>query len=256
MNTQELNKMYNKLQKETGHEWLSENTCLLVQSGSVVYGANTASSDEDYKGVVFKSFECLTGLGEFKQANTVGRKTEKTKSNEVDLMLQSLESFTDGYAKGQFNELQLLMTNKEFVVKETELGKELREVYLNYTSKYAYHAFKGNVMNTLKVVKREYGSLGGLNYKAMYQGFNYVTLGQEYLREGYFETYTPSRAKMLQEVRQGYYTSYEGYLKALEEELKLLEECYQNSKLAEEYNREGLSKECTNLYKKYYGFRG
>lgn len=249
---EKLKEAYNKLEESSGFNFLFNNTELLTMSGSIVYGANLDKSDYDFKGVVFGSKEALYGLHPFEQANTMGRKSVKTKAGEVDLGLYGLQKYLGRYAMGDFNALQLVSCNKEFVVKSTEFGEKLVQELPKFNSKFAVASFKGNTNQCVKQVKRFYEEEPKLAYKAMYQAFNYLLLGQEYMTKGKFVTYKKERAERLLEVRKGLFTSVEEFEKELHCEEEKLEALKLKSFLPEKVNTKELSLFATKLYTEYH----
>ena len=252
LNTQDLNKKLEQEQEKYTTLNLLENTQLLVMSGSTVYGANTATSDVDYKGVVMNNLEGLVGLEKFSQVNTAGKKSTKTLSDEVDLVLLSLEKFNYDFSRCHYNAMQMVMTNNEFYTKLTPLGERMVEEFPKFNCKYAEKTFKGLSFSSVKEAKKEFETTGVLNGKHLYHAVNYVSLGVEYAKEGQFLTYSKERSQLLQSVRAGeVFTSFEEfekYYKELEEQLTLE---FSKNKMPETMNKEGLSKLVTELYKEF-----
>lgn len=252
LNTQDLKQKLEVEQEKYPFLNLEESTQLLVLSGSSVYGANTASSDVDYKGVVMNSLEGLTGLEKFSQVNTAGKKSTKTSSSEVDLVLLSLEKFTNDFHRCHFNAFQMVMSNEQFYTKLTPLGKRMVQEFPKFNCKYALNTFKGLSFSSVRDAKRDLELTGELKGKHMYHALNYSALGVEYAKEGQFLTYNKERAEFLQAVRSGeVFTSYEEFEKMYLENVATMELAFSNSKLPEKMNKQGLSELSTSLYREY-----
>ena len=87
---------------------------LLVLSGSRLYGMSNSLSDYDYRGVILPPYEYLLNIKKFEVIEF-----------EDDYKVFSLERFLKLVIKGSPGETELLFTNKENIIKCSEIGKQI-----------------------------------------------------------------------------------------------------------------------------------
>jgi predicted nucleotidyltransferase len=80
--------------------WMADRTVLLVRHGSNAYGTNTASSDEDFKGVAIPTKEYFFGSKRFEQA--------ELKAPDPDAVIYDIRKFFSLAADCNPNPLKLL----------------------------------------------------------------------------------------------------------------------------------------------------
>ena len=124
-------------------------TILLVRHGSHAYGLNTATSDEDFKGVCIKPKEAYFGFTQrFEQMEHMG-----SKSDGIDKVVYSIEKFVSLAADCNPNIIEVLHVADEDVVKIDSFGEELRAIRDDLLSKKAEHTFSGYAHAQLHRIK-------------------------------------------------------------------------------------------------------
>ncbi len=124
-------------------------TILLVRHGSHAYGLNTATSDEDFKGVCIKPKAAYFGFTQrFEQFEHMGSKTDG-----VDKVIYSLEKFANLAADCNPSIVEVLHVADEDVLQIDSFGEKLREVKDDFISKKARYSFAGYAHGQLKRIK-------------------------------------------------------------------------------------------------------
>lgn len=128
--------------------------------GSVVFGADTETSDKDFLAVFLPSIEDLIVYGKGIENKTIANKSS------VDVATVSLRTFTKSYILGDYNALCYLGTHLKTSIHELmetnledknskffeEYCKELQE---KYSSKFMIHSAKGNIKQLKKLYDKK-----------------------------------------------------------------------------------------------------
>ena len=122
-------------------EWLVPRTILFARHGSHAYGLNTATSDEDFKGVVIPPADYFLGFH---------KRFEQADSNDPDLVIFDIRKFMSLAADCNPNIIEVLWTEPLVI---TPLGERLRAAREMFLSKKAKHTFSGYALSQLKRIR-------------------------------------------------------------------------------------------------------
>jgi predicted nucleotidyltransferase len=124
-------------------------TIYYVRHGSHAYGLNTASSDEDFKGICVKPKECYLGfMTNFEQYEHMASKSEG-----VDEVVYSLDKFARLAADCNPNIIEVLFVDDSDIIKIDEFGEALRSIRGEFLSKKAKYTFAGYASAQLHRIK-------------------------------------------------------------------------------------------------------
>lgn len=125
--------------------WLPERTIIFGRHGSHAYGLNTATSDEDFKGVAIPPREYFVGfLNRFEQAES---------KSPYDLVVYDIRKFMTLAADCNPNIIEVLWADQMWV---TDAGQKLLDSRDLFLSKKAKHTFSGYAISQLKRIKTHY----------------------------------------------------------------------------------------------------
>jgi len=131
------------------HFDIEKRTIFLCKHGSVAYGLNTPSSDEDFKGVCVKPAACYFGFTQqFEQFEHMG-----SKSDGIDKVVYSLDKFTRLAADCNPSIIEVLWVADEDVLFIDEFGERLRSIKNDFLSKKARFTFSGYMMSQVNRIK-------------------------------------------------------------------------------------------------------
>lgn len=131
----------------TNITWLRDRTVFLTRHGSHAYGLNTATSDEDFKGLAIPPREYFLGYA---------NRFEQGESKDPDLVIYDIRKFFALAADCNPNIIEVLWTDPVDHVIKTPIGEELidhRELFL---SRKARHTFSGYAIAQLKRINIHY----------------------------------------------------------------------------------------------------
>ncbi len=128
-------------------KWLDNNTILFNRSGSVAYGTNTESSDEDFKGIAIPPSEYFNGFMQ---------RFEQAESKNPDAVIYDIRKFFNLASACNPNIIELLWTDSVDIIKITELGQILIDNRKLFLSKRAKFTFSGYAVAQLKRMKLHY----------------------------------------------------------------------------------------------------
>lgn len=133
--------------KQSPHlNWIDKGTILLVRHGSHAYGTNTATSDEDFKGVAIPSNEYFHGFTKFfEQA--------ELKAPNPDAVIYDIRKFFNLAADCNPNIIEVLHTDPLDHLVVTPLGQKLLDNKDAFLSKKIKHTFLGYSVSQLKRIK-------------------------------------------------------------------------------------------------------
>lgn len=136
-----------RIVKNSPHlSWIDQGTVLLVRHGSHAYGTNTATSDEDFKGVAIPPKEYFLGATKkFEQA--------ELKAPDPDAVIYELRKFFSLAADCNPNIIEVLHTDPSdhFIV--TPIGERILEHKNDFLSKKIKFTFLGYSVSQLKRIK-------------------------------------------------------------------------------------------------------
>lgn len=137
----------NIIVKKSPHlKWIDKGTILLVRHGSHAYGTNTATSDEDFKGVAIPTKEYFLGFSHvFEQA--------ELKAPDPDAVIYDLRKFFVLAADCNPNIIEVLHTDPSDHMVVTPLGQKLLDNKDAFLSKKIKHTFLGYSVSQLKRIK-------------------------------------------------------------------------------------------------------
>lgn len=243
---------YKQLEENTGHNYLLDNTLVLVQVGSKLYGVEQDKSDVDYLGVFLEDEESLYGMNRVGRAELIGFETGDLK---VDLKLVSLLEFTKQFQKGDYNVYQLLFSTDKNKVYTTELADKMLEEYKELVNVFATTRYHGMATSELRQYNKVMEQLGETletkttdkkQMKRRYMVVNSLQQAVELLTTGKVVLYREERAKELQYVRSVECTNKE-FLERVEYLQEEFKKATEETKLKAGVN----NKELTPLLVKY-----
>lgn len=124
--------------------WITQNTLLVVKHGSMAYGTNIASSDEDFKGVTIPTKEYFFGsLKAFEQAEL----------KDPDTVIYEIRKFFNLAMDNNPNLIETLHVDEGDIVHISKLGEKLIEHRNEFLSKRAKYSFAGYAIAQLKRIK-------------------------------------------------------------------------------------------------------
>lgn len=138
----EIDKVFDKLQKNV--DWIKDRTVLLVRHGSHAYGTNTATSDEDFKGIAIPPRPYFLG-SQFR--------FEQAELKDPDLVIYEIRKFFNLAAACNPNIIEVLHTDPadHFVV--DPIGEVILDNKDKFLSKRIKHTFMGYSISQLKRIK-------------------------------------------------------------------------------------------------------
>jgi predicted nucleotidyltransferase len=131
------------LPTDTAPEWLDRRTILITITGSFAYGTNVETSDKDYRGVCIPPKEYFLGLNRFNEYNTTGGKNFKNTKDDIDIAVSHISKFVLDAMSGVPNNIEILFTRPEEIIKINPFGKELISHREDFLSKALKHKFGG-----------------------------------------------------------------------------------------------------------------
>lgn len=133
--------------KKSPHmKWIEDNTVLLVRHGSHAYGTNTATSDEDFKGIAIPTKKYFLGtMHRFEQA--------ELKAPDPDAVIYDIRKFFNLAADCNPNIIEVLHTDPSdhFIV--SPIGEEILAHKNDFLSKKIKFTFMGYSVAQLKRIK-------------------------------------------------------------------------------------------------------
>lgn len=132
-------------------KWLGNRTIFLARHGSHAYGTNTATSDEDFKGVAIPTEKYFFGyLERFEQAEF------KHQVDGVDAVVYDLRKFFKLAADCNPSIIEVLFTDPADHIITTNFSQRLLDHRDLFISKKAKHTFSGYAVSQLKRIKGHY----------------------------------------------------------------------------------------------------
>ena len=126
--------------------WLNRGTVLLVRHGSHAYGTNTATSDEDFKGVAIPPKEYFLG-------STKRFEQSELKAPEPDAVIYDIRKFFNLAAECNPNIIEVLHTAPEDHFLVDSIGEVILDHKNDFLSKKIKHTFLGYSVSQLKRIK-------------------------------------------------------------------------------------------------------
>jgi hypothetical protein len=195
-------------------KWLDHRTILLAVTGSTAYGTNTPTSDKDYKGVCIPPEDYYYGLHTFNDYNTTGSKNWKNTKDDVDVSIMHVNKFVMDCMAGVPNNIEILFTNPEHILKCNYFGKILIKNRRDFLSKALKKKFGGYANGQVALLKtKKSNGTGrvdliekyGYDTKFGSHAVRLLTSAIDILETGNFTTYRPNRQELLN-IRNGKFT--------------------------------------------------
>ncbi|MBR2520191.1 MAG: nucleotidyltransferase domain-containing protein [Selenomonadaceae bacterium] len=121
---------YNFLRED---ERLGKNIAYLTVAGSIAYGTNVETSDEDIRGFAIEDFDSIL----------TGKAFEQFDDDKTDTVIYGLRKYFKLCADCNPNVLELLGTKPEHILYMSDAGKKVRDNAEIFLSKLAYKKFVG-----------------------------------------------------------------------------------------------------------------
>jgi len=133
--------------KKSPHlSWIEDNTALLVRHGSHAYGTNTATSDEDFKGIAIPTKKYFLGtMHRFEQA--------ELKAPDPDAVIYDIRKFFNLAADCNPNIIEVLHTDPSDHFLVSPIGEEILAHKDDFLSKKIKFTFMGYSVAQLKRIK-------------------------------------------------------------------------------------------------------
>lgn len=133
--------------KKSPHlSWIQDNTALLVRHGSHAYGTNTATSDEDFKGIAIPTKKYFLGtMHRFEQA--------ELKAPDPDAVIYDIRKFFNLAADCNPNIIEVLHTDPSDHFLVSPIGEEILAHKDDFLSKKIKFTFMGYSVAQLKRIK-------------------------------------------------------------------------------------------------------
>jgi predicted nucleotidyltransferase len=188
---------------------------LRTEVGSTLHGTGlgVAHEDHDVMGVFLEGKDSTIGLDARDHYVTrTAPKSERSQAGDTDLVVYSLRKWSRLALSGNPSVLLVLFAPDDKIVKQSELGVELRNKHASYASKGAGRAFLGYMEKQRQRMLGERGRAGrvrvmpdgGVDWKYAMHMLRLGYQGVEYLTTGRLTLPMPDDpADWLREVRQG-----------------------------------------------------
>ncbi len=127
-------------------KWIENGAVFLVRHGSHAYGTNTATSDEDFKGVAIPPKEYLLGgIKRFEQA--------ELKAPDPDAVIYDIRKYFNLAADCNPNIIETLHAEDSDYIFVDDIGREILDHKYDFLSKKAKHTFSGYAVSQLHRIK-------------------------------------------------------------------------------------------------------
>jgi predicted nucleotidyltransferase len=139
--------IFDIIAKNSPHlKWAGDKTVLLVRHGSHAYGTNTASSDDDFKGILIPPKEYYLG--------TLHRLEQiELKAPNPDAVIYEIRKFFNLAMDCNPNLIEVLHTDPEDHFLVDPIGEEILTHKNDFLSKKIKHTFTGYAVSQLKRIK-------------------------------------------------------------------------------------------------------
>lgn len=195
---------------DSAPKWLEESTILLAVTGSHAYGTATEESDMDYKGVCIPPPSFYLGLDSFNEYNTTGGKNFKNSRDDVDYSVIAINKFVKDAMSGVPNNIEILFTEPEDLLKVTDLGQVLidnRKLFLSQQVKKKFGGYATSQIAKMKHGRKhnEHTIRHGYDTKQFSHAVRLLSSAAEILDEGDYRT-KRWNAHFLKACRNGVFT--------------------------------------------------
>jgi uncharacterized protein len=148
-----MHHVINKIIAKSSHlDWLQQGTVLLMRHGSMAYGTNIPTSDEDFKGVAIPPKQYYFGnLHHFEQA--------ELKAPDPDSVIYDLRKFFKLASDNNPNIIEVLFVSPEDRILVSPLGQRILDHRDKFLSKRVHFTFGGYAHSQLKRIKLHHGYL-------------------------------------------------------------------------------------------------
>lgn len=243
----ELTILEDSLKEQQAPDWVLENCILLTRTGSHSYGTNTETSDLDYKGIVQPPIEYLLGINEFNQFSS-GNGIKGV--NDLDYTFMCLHKFVKEAITSAPNNIEMLFTRREDVLKLSPIGGVLLENRSLFLTKQIRNKMGGYARAQIRKLQTKKVNKSGRTH--LYEEFGYDTkfashgvrllsTAIEALETGTFSTYRPEKERnLILDVRNGIY-SLEEVLDMIQELEVIMDTAYKKSPLPSKPNKKKIN---------------
>lgn len=140
-----MNKILQTISEKSPHlSWIKDNALLVVKHGSMAYGTNISTSDEDFKGVAIPPKEYFFGsLKVFEQAEL----------KDPDTVIYDIRKFFKLSIDNNPNLIETMHVDESDIMYISNLGIELLKHKNEFLSKRAKYSFAGYAIAQLKRIK-------------------------------------------------------------------------------------------------------
>ena len=125
--------------------WLKDNTIYLARHGSIAYGTNTASSDEDFRGICIPPKNYYYGYKTFEQA--------ELRAPNPDTVIYEIRKFFKLAMDCNPNALEILFVDHSDILYIDSLGEKIIENREMFLSKKVKHTMTGYAISQLRRIK-------------------------------------------------------------------------------------------------------
>lgn len=260
------NELVNSTHRTAWHfDIASQNTIMVTRTGSVMYGVNQDSSDNDFTGVCVEPPEVALGITPSKAQSfeqfiySTAAVDQKTPPGGTDVTVYGLKKFIYLCAKGDPNAMALLFSPRDTRVIDSLWWSNVRrtqhllvsrvsgERYQNYLKKQVAKNLTYDQTSRPELVEKY-----GWDTKAGYHALRIAYQGYELMRKGYIEypMITPIR-ELLIAVRGGEYSKSE-CLRLIDARAHDMQLATERSQLPEEPNYPQINAWMSKFYRDYW----
>lgn len=243
----------------------SDNLIYKIRIGSIMYGTNIETSDEDFGGIFIPEKEYVMGIKRCKQVN-LSHKISKMKRNvkgDVDYTVYSLTKIMSLLGTNNPNLIEFLYAPKHCILFKNEFAEELINNRHIFLSKKSYHTFKGYAYAQRKKLEIKKENMTGrteltskFGYDTKFAGHlvRLLTEGLEILIEKNI-TFPLFQNNLIRDIKLGKY-DLAFVLNKTEELEKLIDVAYVKSDLQKEAQWDEINKLQIKLLEDFWNKKG
>jgi predicted nucleotidyltransferase len=253
-----------ELERDTEEQCMSQDNCIfLARTGSQMYGTNTINSDDDFTGIYIASPDYSYGL---KKCELVEYRTNKVNSSkrnsagDVDVNLYSLYKYVTLALNNNPNILELLYAPNNCILQTSKYYNMLRNNRDLFLSKKVYQSFRGYAHSQrMRTMTKSGNNTGRIDLiekyhydtKLMSHNIRLYLECMQLLNEGTITLPLPER-KMVVQIKRGEW-KLEEVLKKSDELSDSCTRLYENTRLPDTPDFEGVNKLLMNIQEEYWG---
>ncbi len=252
-----------ELERHTEEQCMSQDNCIfLARTGSQMYGTNTINSDDDFTGIYIASPDYTYGLKKCEMVEYRTNKVNSSKRNsagDVDVNLYSLYKYVTLALNNNPNIIELLYVPDNCILQTSKYYNMLRDNRQLFLSKKVYQSFRGYAHSERSRVMRSGNNLGRkelikehlFDTKMMSHNIRLYLECMQLLNEGTITLPLPER-KMVVQIKRGEW-KLEEVLKKSDELSDSCTRLYENTRLPDTPDFEGVNKLLMNIQDEYWG---